>query len=103
MLTLRVEETTKMRKGHREKGENGGYYEKDHFGSNRFFSVDFTINHLNEGQPKVGQWSYPFSIKLPEWLPASMTCATGYNKSYCGIEYSLIAQFIPAQDKDWVD
>ena len=32
-----------------------------------------------------------------------MTCATGFNKSYAGIEYTLCAQFVPLERKFWAD
>ena len=101
-LTLRVEETTKMRKLHYTKKD--GHHEEDHYGSHRFFSIDFPIyNCSQEDSPRRGHHSFPFSIKLPEWLPASMCCATGYNLSYAGIEYTLVAQFVPIQKKYWAD
>ena len=69
-----------------------GKHEQDHFGNHRFFTHEYPIYNCSDfGSPKNGHHSFPFSIKLPEWLPASMTCATGFNKSYAGIEYTLEA------------
>ena len=101
VLTLKVEESTKMRMPHVSKAI--GNYEEDHFGNHRFFSTEFVICNLADGSPSRGQHSYPFSIKLPEWLPSSMTTALDRFKAYAAIEYTLMAQFIPIFAEDWED
>lgn len=85
------------------KSEAYGKYEKDHFGTHCFFSTEFMISNLGQGSIQTGHHSYPFSIKLPEWLPSSMTTAIDRYKAYAAIEYTLIAQFVPIFDEDWED
>ena len=41
-----------------------------------------------------GQYSFPFSVALPDWLPASMAFACYRESGHLSISYSLTAQFV---------
>jgi hypothetical protein len=53
-----------------------------------FFNIDYPIAALPAGQ--VGQYEYPFSVKLPHTLPSTMFCRKG--QSYCEIKYEIKAK-----------
>jgi len=51
-----------------------------------------------------GQYSHPFTIKVPDWLPPSMMCASDDNNECRGeIKYKLLAQIVPLEDDNWAD
>ena len=51
-----------------------------------------------------GQFSYPFTIKIPDWLPPSLIVATDDNNECRGeIKYKLLAQIVPLDDENWAD
>ena len=63
----------------------------------------FPISNWIDGQPPPGHYSYPFSLQLPDWLPASMMMAGGSNSSELTIRYTLRAQLTPLNEKDWAN
>ena len=56
----------------------------------------------NETLPP-GQYSFPFSIALPDWLPASMAICTPFEFATLSVGYRLVAQFIPTEKKNWAN
>ena len=58
---------------------------------------------LHEGELPPGQYSFPFSFTLPDWLPASMACGILWERARAGIEYRLVAQFLPKYQQHWCD
>ena len=64
--------------------------------------MEFPLYNFIDGPPRPGQMSYPFSLKIPEWLPASMMMA-GHWEDRLIVKYELRAQFIPKHDDDWAD
>jgi len=43
---------------------------------------------------RPGQYSYPFSVTIPDWIPASMLF-TGKRKTKMHIRYRLRAEMVP--------
>jgi len=88
----------------------GSYMQKAN--SNYYRVVDSTIicnqEHVLEQiftlNLEPGQFSYPFTIKVPDWLPPSMMTATDDNNECRGeVKYKLLAQIIPLDDDNWAD
>ena len=52
-----------------------------------------------------GQYSFPFQIQLPDWLPGSMILAVEKECARIGVEYALVAQLVPlpGQVEFWAD
>ena len=46
--------------------------------------------------------SYPFSMKVPDWLPSSMVMAGSWEDRLV-VTYELYAQFTPKNDQDYAD
>ena len=63
----------------------------------------FPVERFVDGPPRPGQWSYPFSLQIPDWLPSSMMLPTGKDDALLKIEYHLRAQFTPIRASDWAD
>ena len=77
------------------------YYYLDHNGRRELVDVDFTLYSIpNMHGMNPGQYSFPFSIKLPSWLPASMMLAVKDNKARMGVRYTLKAQLEPSNACD---
>ena len=55
-----------------------------------------------DGPPRPGQMSFPFSIHIPDWLPASMMLG-GHWEDRMSVKYHLGAQFTPKNTCDWAD
>ena len=46
------------------------------FGVEDIIRMEIPLNDFPDGPPRPGQqFSYPFSLRLPDWLPPSMTYA----------------------------
>lgn len=58
-------------------------------------AVEFPTNQLSKGQ-----YSYPFMLYLPEWLPDSLELESGGERFV--VEYCLRAQLVPATASDLV-
>ena len=46
-------------------------------------------------------YSYPFVLKLPDWLPASMVFFSIHERAHLEIKYFLEAQFTPRDHHAW--
>lgn len=51
----------------------------------------------------VGMFTYPFSMQLPDWLPASIIFCSHIESAKLSINYSIQAQFTPSKENDFVD
>jgi hypothetical protein len=75
-------------------GEERTFIEKDkttkHTTGNRqeIIDMEFVIASFNNKPLKRGDYSFPFSLKLPEWLPASRSLNSS-NISKMVIKYSI--------------
>ena len=39
-----------------------------------FFEIirhEGVLSHCQDGQPRIGKYSYPFELTIPDWLPTS--------------------------------
>ena len=70
-------------------------YWKDHFGNFPIIEMVFPVADFYDEAPAPGQWSYPFTLQLPEWIPASMMLGGDEEQAQLSIQYSLRAQFTP--------
>ena len=66
-------------------------YYRDHTGYMPIIDAQFPVHTAGALLP--GMYSFPFTIQLPDWLPASFSI--GVDKTRMSVEYSLVAQFIP--------
>jgi hypothetical protein len=48
----------------------------------------------------AGQYTYPFQLYLPEWLPDSLKFTTPHGKVF--VEYTVRAQFLTTNSFDFV-
>ena len=109
MLTLKGCERTFMRKRHSKTVGSGKrrrrkYYYRNHVGFFPMINADFPIFQFPDGPPRPGQYSFPFSILIPDWLPASMHVVSEYERARLGVEYYLVAQLQPDGDISyWAD
>ena len=64
-------------------------------GNEPILKSTWLLCYLEKYQFKVGpgQYAYPFSVKLPQWLPASMCQTNDKNSQEFSIKYILRAQF----------
>ena len=93
-------EHVQFRKAHR-RGKSTVY--KSHFGYFEIIQLVFPLQTYPDGPPKIGQMSFPFSLVIPDWLPASMMLAGDLEEGRLSVEYSLRAQFTPKHHCDWAD
>ena len=89
-----------MRKAHRRTtghGKRRRYrtYRTFHHGFFPVINAEFPIFEFPDGPPRPGQYSFPFSIQLPDWLPASMLLAVEKETARIGVEYALVAELVP--------
>ena len=56
----------------------------------------------NKG-PEPGQYSYPFSMLIPHWLPASMYMAPTLDAAVLRVQYELRAQFTPLKMENFAN
>ena len=61
----------------------------------------FNINDFVDGPPALGQFSYPFALQVPDWLPASMMLSGEHEQARLAIKYSIRAQFTPRTESGW--
>ena len=54
-------------------------------------------------QPPPGMYTYPFSIQIPEFLPASMSLTSQIRSAKISINYFIQAQFTPTNAHDFAD
>ena len=78
-------------------------YTKDHHGYFQIIDVAFPLQVFPDGPPPPGQMTFPFSIQLPDWLPASMAVGMKTKYGRLSVEYHLVAQFVPKNKQDWAD
>lgn len=76
---------------------------RNHFGYFPIVSMVFQIASFPDGPPMPGQTSYPFTLQIPEWLPASMMLGGDHESAQLSIQYSIRAQFTPQNVVDWAD
>ena len=74
---------------------------KWHYGEAMIIKHSISLQDFIDGPPRPGQWSYPFTLTLPDWLPASMLLGSRHERSQLGIHYSLRAQMTPSSDDGW--
>ena len=43
---------------------------------------------------RIGQFTYPFELDVPEWLPETMMRKSGHEESFFFIKYKLVAMFV---------
>lgn len=112
-LSLKGNERTFMNKGHTKKKNRGklnrhgrmvtrmrkSRYYRDHTGYMPIIDAQFPVHTAGALLP--GMYSFPFTIQLPDWLPASFSI--GVDKTRMSVEYSLVAQFIPTSPDYWAD
>ena len=61
------------------------------------------MDEFVDGPPRIGQFTYPFVLQIPDWVPASMKLHASHEDAKFSINYELRAQFIPVDKKDWAD
>ena len=69
------------------------YYFKEHKGCHQIIDIKFPLMKFTMGTLPQGQYSFPFSVVLPDWLPASFEVANEHEKSRMGVRYYLKANF----------
>ena len=74
-----------------------------HYGEVPFIRADISLQNFIDGPPRPGQWSYPFTVKLPDWLPASMLLTSKHERAQLSINYHLRAQMTPTFDEGWLN
>ena len=57
----------------------------------------FILRNWVVGSPQIGMFTFPFSMKIPQWLPASMKFDVN-KKMISSIEYSINASFEPCSE-----
>ena len=93
-------EDTYFRKRHR-RGKS--HYYKDHRGRQEIISQIFAIQDFPDGPPPLGQFTFPFALQIPDWVPASMMLSGEYENALLSIRYSIRAQMTPKNKGDWAD
>ena len=73
---------------------------RDKYGMKEIIHLVFPIQHM-DGMAQPGQYTFPFALTIPDWLPASMVLAGQIEKGRLSITYSIQAQFTPANPDDW--
>ena len=61
------------------------------------------MSELENKVSPVGTHSYDFEFRVPEWLPDSTIYRTGFAGSIFTIRYSVFAQLLPVEKKDYFD
>ena len=55
-----------------------------------------------DGPPRLGKWTYPFTLQTPDWLPSSSTLQNGRNNLKMGVNYRIHAQFTPVSAHEYI-
>ena len=55
----------------RRKNKKGGYSATHYKGNFDIIKIEEPIAEFSDGPHRPGNWTYPFAIQLPDWLPAS--------------------------------
>jgi len=76
---------------------------KVHIKDNEIVNISVKIADFPDPFSPMGEQSYPFSITLPNWLPASLAITTKHEKAKLSIMHGLIAQVDPVDDLYWED
>lgn len=73
------------------------YYWENHGGKHSIVNMVFPLMNFVNGPLRPGQMmSLPFTIQLPDWLPASMILGgRTVERALLSIEYLITAQFTP--------
>ena len=50
---------------------DGGSKTIDYYGYFEVIRLEVPISQFPDGPPRVGTWSYPFTLEIPDWLPSS--------------------------------
>ena len=56
-------------------------YHKWHYGKSQVVTHEFVVKEFVDGPPKEDEASYPFTLTLPDWLPASMILGSEHDKT----------------------
>jgi len=72
-------------------------------GKRPFVFQSYTVAEIENNVSPVGDQSYEFAFKLPEWLPDSMIYRSDFASSIFTIRYSIFAQLVPIEKKDFLD
>lgn len=73
------------------------YYWLDHSGEHQIIDISFPLMKFPTGMLEQGQYSFPFSVYLPDWLPASFEIATDHEQARMGVSFRLSAKFIESK------
>ena len=67
--------------------------------NHQFIKFETTIHTFEKQTSPVGQREYPFTVKLPEWLPSSFLLQSDFTKHgrrEVAMQYRLYARMVPA-------
>ena len=73
-----------------------------HLDKLRIVDTSFCLVDLADGPVRYGQYSIPFTLNVPEELPASFVFETSHEKASLRVHYILRAQFTP-KDAEFVE
>ena len=79
------QEKTKWKKKQKDGKEQ---YKKKHKGNNRFLFLHQNLHIFDNGMIPPGQYSFPFQVLLPNWIPSSYMFV-GKNKAEMKVTYKI--------------
>jgi len=78
--------------------EKNKKYEQRHL----IINNTYPIVVFPEYQSRVGHYTFPFELEVPNWLPVSAKLREHHEDAQVSARYSLIAQLTPVFNKDYV-
>ena len=107
-LHLIGEERTFVQKKHTHTYYNGSSMQvvvtySEHAGKEEVCNLVWSISKCPNDCAPAGQYTFPFQITLPEWLPGSFLLNVKKESALAQIKYFLVADFVPINDTDWAN
>lgn len=105
-MALQGSEQTFIRKRHTRttgsgKNRRTHTYYTNHWGKTSVCNIQYVIQQLPDGVAPAGQYTFPFSVQIPPWLPASMLLSTQRECALMAITYELVAEFKPFDESGY--
>ena len=65
--------------------------------------IAFKITDCIDNVAPPGQYTYPFTIAIPDWLPSSVLISPAVEHTLATIKYVLAAEFLPINPNNFAN
>ena len=72
---------------------------EDEDGLKEIINTQFPLSNFVDGYAEIGMFTFPFTMKVPQWVPASMKFFEGSTffsiEYHIGVQFNMMNSFVP--------